>query len=74
VAEVARAVEDAIEFSAYDSDYIANILSMRKRFVPERGPLQLTRQQDLLELDLPEADLSVYEKSSNQISQELNNA
>lgn len=58
---LARAIADAIEFEAYSSEYIANILEQRLRTLPEAGALHLTRREDLLELDLPEPDLSIYE-------------
>jgi transposase len=60
--KVARAIEDAFEFQAFSSDYIANILEQRERFTPQPGPLHLTRRQDLLELELAPADLSVYQE------------
>jgi len=58
--EVARLLADACEQHAFSSEYVLNILQARKRILPEPGPLQLTRGQDLLELDLPEPDLDVY--------------
>jgi hypothetical protein len=54
-------LEDATHYHAYSADYIANILEQRERKLPQPGALHLTRQSDLLELDLPEPDLSVYE-------------
>ena len=57
----ARAIEDAHALGAYSSEYIANLLDQRRRFLPEAGALHLTQQSDLLELDLPEPDLSHYE-------------
>jgi transposase len=62
--KVARAIEDSFEFQAFSSDYIANILEQRERFSPQAGPLHLTRRQDLLELELTQPDLSVYEVSN----------
>lgn len=59
---VARALEDATELGAFRAEYIANILATRARQLPEPGALHVTRRQDLLELDLPEPDLSVYDK------------
>ena len=59
----ARAIEDSFEFQAFSSDYIANILQQRERFSPQPGPLHLTRRQDLLEVELEQPDLSVYEAS-----------
>jgi transposase/DUF971 family protein len=60
-AAVARAIEDAHALGAYSCEYIANLIEQRRRFLPEAGALHLTRQSDLLELDLPEPDLSHYE-------------
>ena len=58
---VARAMEDAFTFQAFSCEYIANILQQRQRPTQEPGALHLTRQQDLLELDLPAPDLSLYD-------------
>jgi len=59
--KVARAIDDALEFAAFSSDYIANLLEQRERLTPPPGPLHLTRRQDLLEVELAPADLSIYE-------------
>jgi transposase len=59
--KVARAIGDAFEFAAFSSDYIANILEQRERLAPPPGPLHLTRRQDLLDVELAPADLSIYE-------------
>lgn len=59
--KVTRAIEDALVYHAFASDYIANILEQRERKLPEPGPLMLLRKQDQLDLDLPDPDLSVYE-------------
>ena len=59
--ELARAIDDALEYHAFSSEYIANILEQRARRLPEPGALHLTRREDLLELELPEPDLSIYE-------------
>ncbi len=59
--KVARALADALCFHAFSSDYIANTLEQRERPLPEPGPLHLARKQDLLELELPDPDLSVYD-------------
>lgn len=58
---VQRAIEDAFHFQAFSAQYIANLLQQRLRQLPEPGALQLTRPTDLLELDLPAPDLSIYE-------------
>jgi hypothetical protein len=60
VEKVARALADALVYQAFSSEYIANILEQRERRLPEPGPLHLTRKQDLLDLQLPDPDLSVY--------------
>jgi transposase len=62
---VVRALTDTHELQAYSSEYIANLLEQRRRFLPEPGALHLTRGQDLLDLDLPEANLDLYEHPSN---------
>jgi transposase len=60
---VVRAIDDGIELQAFSAEYIANILDARRRLAPEPAALQLTRRADLLELELPEPDLSVYERA-----------
>ena len=60
-AEIARALADGLAFQAFSAEYITNILEMRARQLPEPGPLQLTRHQDLLEIELPPPDLTAYE-------------
>lgn len=69
--KVVRALEDAHQYQAYSCEYIANILEQRQRPLPEPGALHLTRAADLLELDLPEPDLSVYEKLQQPKSENL---
>ena len=61
---VARALEDGHQLGAYSCEYIANLLEQRQRRLPEPGALQLTRQSDLLELELPTPDLSLYQNQS----------
>lgn len=58
---VARALDDGLELQAFSSEYIANILAARRRIDHEPAPLQLTRCADLLDLELPEPDLSIYD-------------
>ena len=57
----ARAIADGLAFHAFSCEYIAHLLEVRARSSPPISPLSLTRRQDLLELELPEADLSRYE-------------
>lgn len=58
--QVRRAMEDAYEFQAFSSEYIANILEQRARPIKEMGALKLTRREDLLELDVSPPDMSIY--------------
>ncbi|MCK9540351.1 IS21 family transposase [Dokdonella sp.] len=58
----ARAIDDALAFNAFSSEYIAHLLQARARTRTEPvSALLLTRRAELLELDLPEPDLSLYE-------------
>jgi hypothetical protein len=63
--KVIRALQDAHHHQAYSCEYIANLLEQRARPLPEPGALHLTRASDLLELDLPEPDLSVYDRNDH---------
>ena len=59
---VARALSDALEFNAFSSDYIANLLTQRARYhAVEPVPLHVPRAGDQLKLDLPAPDLSLYQ-------------
>ena len=64
--DTGRAIEDALAFDAFSCEYITNLLEARARKLPEATPLQLTRRQDLLELDIAEPDLSLYELSHHE--------
>jgi transposase len=57
---VCRALDDGLKLQAFSSEYIANILAARRRIGPEPAALQLTRRMDLLDLEMPEPDLSIY--------------
>jgi hypothetical protein len=59
--KLARAIEDACTYQAFSCEYIANILQQRERIMPQPGALHLTRRGDLLELEIPKPDLSVYD-------------
>ena len=59
---VARAIDDGLELQAFSAEYIAHILTARQRIGPEPGALQLTRASDLLELEIPAPDLSIYDR------------
>jgi hypothetical protein len=58
--QVARAMTDALAFEAFSSEYIAHLIEARERKLPEASPLVLMRRQDVLDLELPPADLSAY--------------
>lgn len=63
----ARALEDALTFNAFSSEYIAHLLQARARLrTGPVSPLSLTRRADLLELDFPEPDLSIYEVKTHE--------
>ena len=66
--KVVQAMEDAITFEAFGCEYVANILTQRERVVAPPGALHLTRRQDLLDLDLPAADLDLYERKQQNSS------
>jgi transposase len=59
---VARALDDGLELEAFSAEYIAHMVAARRRTDTEPGALQLTRRQDLLDLELPAPDLSIYEE------------
>ena len=61
----ARALDDAFEYGAFSSDYITNLLEARARTPPEPSALHLTRRSDLLDLELPKPDLSLYDLSGD---------
>jgi len=57
-----RAIDDALVFNAFSSEYIAHLLEARARTkLQPTSPLSLMRRADLLDLELPEPDLSIYE-------------
>lgn len=59
--KVQRAMEDAFYFQAFSCEYIANLLEQRANLLPEPAALHLTRREDLLEIDVQQPDLSIYE-------------
>lgn len=60
--QVARALEDACEFKAFSSEYIINLLEQRSRPVEEPGALQLIRNEDMLEIRIPQPDIAEYDR------------
>ena len=69
---VIRAITDALAYNAFSSEYIAHLISARARQLPEPSPLVLMRQQDVLDLDLPPADLSAYSALDDPNKEEFN--
>ena len=60
-AATGQAITDSLTFAAFSCEYITNLLEARARALPEASPLQLTRRQDLLDIELAKPDLSLYE-------------
>jgi hypothetical protein len=58
---VAQALEDTFQFGAFSCEYVANLLESRARQLPEPSALHLTRKSDLLDLELAEPDLALYD-------------
>jgi transposase len=58
--QVALAIEDAIKFDAFSSEYITNILEQRLNRSKEPGALHVTRSSDLLDLTIAPPNLSIY--------------
>jgi Mu transposase, C-terminal domain/Integrase core domain len=67
---VARAMEDALVYEAFSSEYIANLLEQRARFTPEASALHLTRREDLLDVSLEPPDLSIYHPTPQRAAHE----
>jgi hypothetical protein len=59
---VVRAIDDGLQMQAFSAEYIAHILSARRPIGEPPAALQLTRCADMLELKLPEPDLSIYDR------------
>ena len=57
---VSRAIDDALVFAAFSSEYIANLLEQRTRDKTEPAALHLSRKEDLLEIDVDEPNLEIY--------------
>jgi hypothetical protein len=54
-----RAMDDALVYEAFSSEYIANLLAQRARCPPEASALPLPRRADLLQGSLAPPDLSI---------------
>jgi transposase len=66
--QVARAIADAVLYEAIGCEYIANILQQRRHPPATPGVLHLTRRQDLLDLEIPAPDLTLYETKQNHLA------
>jgi transposase len=62
--EITRALEDALHFEAFSSEYIINLIEQRQNPLPEPSPLHLTRKTDVLDIQLKPADLSPYSEKN----------
>ena len=71
---VVRALTDALALEAFSSEYIAHLINARTRQLPEPSPLVLMRRQDVLEIDLPDADLSAYGNADDSTHTNITNA
>lgn len=60
---ISRLLEDLLQLQAFGADYLANLATQRQRIWSEPGALHLTRASDLLDLEVPAPDLSVYHQS-----------
>jgi hypothetical protein len=63
------ALHDALAFEAFSSEYIAHLINARTRQLPDPSPLVLMRRQEVLDLELPPADLSAYPDLAANINQ-----
>jgi len=57
---IVQAMQDAFAFEAFSSEYITHLIQARGRERPAASPLVLMRRQEVLDLELPPADLSAY--------------
>jgi transposase len=63
--QAARALADALEHRAFAADCILALLRTRRNIQGEPGPLHVTRRQDLLDLTVPEPDLTIYQRCTD---------
>ena len=59
--EISQALEDSLQFGACSAEYILNILEQKQRLLPEPGPLHVSHKTDLLNIETPVPDFTVYE-------------
>jgi hypothetical protein len=60
--DVSAAMDESFVFEAFSSEYIANILERRKWHEKGKTALSLTRNQDLLDLEIEKPNLGIYDK------------
>ena len=60
--QVAAAIDEAMQMSAYGAEYIANLLEMRQRSREELSPLHLEGKDEMLDIEIRQPDLNVYER------------
>lgn len=63
---VSRLLEDLLQLQSFSADYVANLLTQRSRPRSEPAPLHLSRASDLLDLEIPPPDLSLYQTPSHE--------
>jgi hypothetical protein len=63
---VAQALQEAVDLGAYGSDYLNNILAHRRALAPLSGQLHLTREVELLQLEVQQPDCSRYQVNEQQ--------
>lgn len=51
-----------ISAQAYGAEYIANLLQMRQRSREELSPLHLEGKDEMLDIEIRQPDLNVYER------------
>ena len=59
--KIDQALGHALSFGAIGCEYVANLLEQQERTGAPASALHLTHRQDLLEVELPPADLTPYE-------------
>ncbi len=58
--EIAMALEDCIVNEAFGVDYMRNILDIKKKQLPEAGPLHVTHNADQLNVRIPAPNIAIY--------------
>jgi len=59
-------MDDAFLFQAFSSEYIANILEQKNRHVEQPGALHLTRNSDLLDIEIESPNMNIYKTSEKR--------